>query len=311
MQHTINHSVYSESGRPPSLRPGDGIELLTGYSEVDPSAWKDAVSAHLPFVVDWYSVYTGRLKIPDEMSDMEVSFFSYGRDREEIVANVRRCIRCAAPLRPAYGVIHAGSANIRELFCERYTDRDSDVLEAFAEIVNEAVSIFPGGEPPFRLMFENQWWPGLRMLDGSDYKVLRDKIEFENWGLCLDTGHLMVTTQQARDEKQSIDMLMDIFEGYPKDMIDDIKVIHLHRNESAGYIKNYDAPEGIDRMPIKEILGLGYGFVTGMDQHRPFSMKDVRRITDLIRPDFVTHEMGAPEPSVRESDYHSQRSLFI
>ena len=242
MQHLVSHSVYAQSGRQPSLCEGDGLELLTGFFDADVSQWKDAVSVHLPYVVDWYSVWCGRLDIPDDMSDDEVRFFSYGRDRNEIIDSVRKSIEFAHPFDPAYGVIHAGSANIKELFSTEYSDSDESVLKAFAEIVNEAVKGFPGGEPPFRLMFENQWWPGLRMLDGKNYKTLCDNVEFDNWGLCLDTGHLLVTTQQSRDELQAIDLLTDIFGGYPKEMIDSIGTIHLHVNTSAGYIRNYDAP---------------------------------------------------------------------
>ena len=309
MKHLINHSVYTVSGDAPSLFPGDGLELLTGFFDIDPSQWPDAASVHLPYVVDWYSAWTGRLKA-DDMSDEDLLFFSYGRDRRAIVENVRKSIECASVLRPAYGVIHAGSANIDELFSVRYTDSDHDVLCAFAELINDAVSVFPGGEPPFRLMFENQWWPGLRMLDGKDYKLLKDKIEFENWGLCLDTGHLLVTTQRSKDELQSIDLLLSIFEGYSQDMLDDIGTIHLHVNSSADYIKNYKAPEGFSGMSIKERLRYGYGFVGGMDQHRPFSVKEVRRITDILRPDFVTHEMAAPDADTRQRNYDQQRALF-
>ena len=227
-----------------------------------------------------------------------------------MVDNIRTSIEKASVLKPAYGVIHAGSANIDELFSETYSDSDKEVLSAFAELMNEAVSSFPKGEPPFKLMFENQWWPGLRMLDGKDYRILKDKIEFENWGLCLDTGHLLVTTQRSKDELQSIDLLTEIFEGYPQDMLDDIGTIHLHVNSSADYIKNYDAPEDFPKMSIGERLRAGYGFVGGMDQHRPFSVKEVRRITDILKPDYVTHEMGASETDARERDYHQQRSLF-
>jgi len=223
---------------------------------------------------------------------------------------VRKGIECARPFNPAYGVLHAGSANIDELVSEVYSDTDFDVLTAFAEIVNEAVSTFPNGEPPFRLMFENQWWPGLRMLDGKDYRILKDKIEFENWGLCLDTGHLLVTTQKSKDELQSIDLLTGIFEKYPQEMLDDIGTIHLHVNSSADYIKNYDAPKDFRKMSIGDRLKLGYGFVGGMDQHRPFSVKEVRRITDILKPDYVTHEMGAPDTEAREKHYLQQRSLF-
>ena len=310
MRHLINHSVYHQSGRPPSLIKGDGIELLTGYFDIDPAQWPDAVSVHLPYTVDWYSVWKGRLGISSDMSDDEVRFFSYGRDREQIIDSVRKGIECARPLNPAYGVIHAGSANIDELLSENYTDTDPEVLTAFAEIVNDAVSSFPNGEPPFRLMFENQWWPGLRMMDGKDYRILCDRIEFENWGLCLDTGHLLVTTQRSKDELQSIDLLTGIFEGYPKDMIDDIGVIHLHVNSSADYIRNFDAPDDFLRMGINERLNIGYGFVGGMDQHRPFTIKDVTRITDILGPDYVTHEMGAPDTDVRDADYRLQRSMF-
>ena len=311
MRHLINHSVYHQSGKQPSLIQGDGIELLTGYSAVDPSQWPDAPSVHLPYTVDWYSVWKGRLEIPEGMSDEQVRFFSYGRNRQQIIDSVRNGIECARPLNPAYGVLHAGSANIDELLSERYSDTDLDVLTAFAEIVNEAVSSFPSGEPPFRLMFENQWWPGLRMLDGKDYKILCDRIEFENWGLCLDTGHLLVTTQRSKDELQAIDLLTGIFEGYPKDMIDDIGVIHLHVNTSADYIRNFDAPKDFLKMSIDERLNIGYGFVGGMDQHRPFTVKEVTRITDILKPDFVTHEMGAHDADRRDADYQKQRSLFL
>ena len=309
MRHLVNHSVYPQSGKPPSLVPGDGFELLTGYLDIDPSAYPDAVSVHLPYVIDWYGVWKGRLNV-DDMSDEELLFFSYGRDRETMVENVRKGIECASVLKPAYGVIHAGSANMDELFSEKYSDSDYDVLCAFAEIVNEAVSAFPGGEPPFRLAFENLWWPGLRMLDGKGFGILKDRIEFENWGLCLDTGHLLVSTQRSKDELQSIDLLTEIFEGYPQEMLDAIGTIHLHVNSSAGYISNYPTPEGFLGMSINERLNAGYGFVGGMDQHRPFSVKDVRRITDILKPDYVTHEIGAPDSEARERGYHQQRLLF-
>ena len=227
-----------------------------------------------------------------------------------MVDNIRTSIEKASVLKPAYGVIHVGSANIDELFSETYSDSDNEVLFAFAELINEAVSTFPKGEPPFKLMFENQWWPGLRMLDGKNYKILKDKIEFENWGLCLDTGHLLVTTQRSRDELQAIDLLAEIFEKYPQDMLDDIGTIHLHVNTSADYIKNYDEPKDFLKMSIGDRLKLGYGFVGGMDQHRPFSVKEVRRITDILKPDYVTHEMGAPATETREKQYLQQRSLF-
>ena len=139
MRHLVNYSVYQQSGVKPSLHPGDGLELLTGYFEADPKDFPDTVSVHLPYVVDWYSVWSGRYRVPDDYLDDHVPFFSYGRDRDSIIGAVRKCIECAAPFDPAYGIIHAGSANIKELFSERYSYSDHEVLKSFAEIVNQAV----------------------------------------------------------------------------------------------------------------------------------------------------------------------------
>ena len=311
MRHLLNHSVYEESGSPPDLIPGDGLELLTGYSPVDPSAWTSAAAVHLPYAIDWYSIWTGRMEVPDDVPEGYIPYYFYGRDREDIVDNIRLAIECAAPLRPAYGVLHAGSANIDELLAQSYSDSDEDVLKAFAEIVNTAVSTFPKGEPPFRLVFENQWWPGLRMLDGKDYRTLCRELEFENWGLCLDTGHLLVTTQRSEGGVQAVELLLDIFDGYPDDMIDSIYAMHLHCNASAGYIAGYPVPAGFKRMSISDRITEGYGFVGGMDRHRPFSVPEVKKITDRIGPEFVNHEMGATDRDEMQRDYRLQRSFFI
>lgn len=309
-KHLRNFSVYAAPGETLDLRPGDGIELLTGYSPVEDRFRRDTVSVHLPYCTDWYSVWAGRDVIPEGTPDDDVRYIFYGRDREEIIDSVRRSIEIAAPLGPEYGVIHAGSANIGELLSPVYTDRDEDVLRAFAEILNQAVSGFKGGEPPFRLELENQWWPGLRMLDGSNYRTLCNELEFENWGLCLDTGHLMVATQEAFEECQSIDLLLGIFDRYPADMIDAVDVMHLHCNTSGGYIANYNVPDGFYEWGVNERISEGYGFVCGMDRHLPFSRKEAVRLVERLNPQYVTHEMGAVDPAENHTHYLHQRALF-
>lgn len=311
IRHLTNHSVYSLSGEWPDLIPGDGIELLTGYSPVPEHCFGDTVSVHLPYSTDWYSVWTGRLEVPEDTPDDTARFIFYGRDREGIVDSLRTSMEIAAPLRPAYAVLHAGSANLNELLAQSYSDSDDDVLDAFAEAVNRAVSDFPGGEPPFRILFENQWWPGLRMLDGRNYRRLCDRIEFENWGLCLDTGHLLVTTQGSKDECQAVEMLLGIFDRYPKDMIDSIMTVHLHVNTSAGYISNYHVPDGYYDMSLDDRLTEGYRFVCGMDRHLPFTVRGASDLIDRLDPDYVTHEMGAVSREDFARDYRTQRSLFM
>lgn len=312
MKHLLNDSVYAPVGKEVPLPAGcDGIELLTGYSPVEARFFSDSVSVHLPYTTDWYSVWTGRYTVPDSISDENVRYLCYGRDRESIIESVRSGIEYAAPLKPAYGVIHAGSANINELLSKRYSYSDHDVLSAFAEIINTAISSFPGGEPPFKLVFENQWWPGLRMLDAGNYRTLCDKIEFENWGLCLDTGHLLVTTQQSESEEQAIDLLLKIFDTYPEDMVEDITTMHLHVNTSADVIRAYIPPVGYDDLDLMDRYSVAYKYVCSIDQHRPFSDKNAKRLVEYISPDFVTHEIGESDMGKKLSAFGQQRSLFI
>lgn len=305
MKHLVNYSIYSESKEYPRLINGDGLELLTGYSDLNPSTWPKVFAVHLPYAIDWYSVWSGRIKACDD----QVLFTHYGKDRESIIDAVRTGIKCAAQIKPAYGVFHAGSANLNELLNEKYSDPDQKVLSALAEIVNTVVSEYPNQEPPFRIHFENQWWPGLKLLDDKNFKFLCNKLEFDNWGLCLDIGHLLVTTQKSENEIQAINLLREIFQNYPPEMIDAINTIHLHYNNSSGYIKRYDKTKFYDS-PYAERLKIGYDFVCGMDMHKPWSIKDVRKIIDILKPDFITHEMSSFGEKLQK-DYEQQRSLFM
>lgn len=310
LKHLTCHSVYALEGERPSLIPGDGIELLTGYTPIQDRFRDNVFSVHLPYCTDWYSVWTGRFDVPDDIDEEYARYIFYGRDRESIIESMRSAIGYAAPLDPAYGVIHACSGNIDELLAQSYSDSDDDVLKAFAEAVNSAVADFPHGEPPFRLLFENQWWPGLRMTDGRNYRTLCDNIEFENWGLCLDTGHLLVTTQESRDECQAVELLLKIFDGYPKDMVDSIMTMHLHTNVSCGYMREYPVPDGYYQWSLDDRLTEGYRFVCGMDQHLPFSERCAVKLAEYIDPDYITHEISQMCDGGFDAGYRRQRALF-
>ncbi|MDR0778856.1 MAG: hypothetical protein LBE48_05430, partial [Methanomassiliicoccaceae archaeon] len=137
----------------------DGIELLTGY--FDPQIDADHVKGvHLPYATDWYSAWTGDTKYIDTVSDENIRYRSYGRNKDEIIRTVREAIAHASSVRPAYGVFHASNARMDEVMGFVHTDKDDDIIHAVAGILNNAVREFPNGEPPFRILLENLWWPG-------------------------------------------------------------------------------------------------------------------------------------------------------
>ena len=311
MKHLICNSIYSgEDGIEKMILPGDGVELLTDYGPV-PDAFRDCTAVHLPYAIDWYGIWSGRRQVSDDVPEDLIKYIYYGKDHREIIENVRRTIEIASSVDPAYGVMHACSADFDELYEREYTEKDSDVLSALTEIINSAVSGFKGGEPPFRIAFENLWWPGLRMTDAFGYRYLQDHLEFDNWGICLDTGHLLVALKGAKDQKDAIDMLNKVVDTYPKDLLDRIVVMHLHVNTSRDYISSFRSTPGFYDQGHMKRYSSAYKHVTSMDQHLPFTDRDVVELVERISPDYVNHEMGAVDMAERVRDYRIQRDLFL
>ena len=315
MNHLFNVSVYHPGDAAAKAkafcdgRYADGLELLTGYEPVDPS-FKDFVgSVHLPYAADWYGPATGKRPVDPSAEPSTVRYRYYGRDMEGIVESVRTAIEMAAPMEPGYGVFHACSASIDELLCDDYSDSDTDVIDVLAEIMNDAVSSFPGGEPPFTIAFENTWWPGLRMTDSSGYRRLTSKLEFEDWCICLDTGHLLFSMKGTDDEREALEVLNRCVDGYSSDLMQRIVTMHLHVNTSRKALKSLSNPDSAS-IPLEERMSQAYKLIGNVDQHRPFSDPGVKDLVERISPDYIVHEMGAVVIEDQIRDHICQRSLF-
>ncbi len=312
MRHLFSFSVYQDlSELGPDLDSllksvrCDGLEILTSHSPIDPVYSPYTVSVHLPYSSDWLSAWEGR---PYEMSEDFARYYMYGRDRDEIAETIRNMIACAAPLNPAHGVIHASNVSLKELRLRKYSGDSSEILKKFCEMMNSAVSLFPDGEPPFRLAFENLWWPGLRLQRDSDYRILESRLEFENWGICLDTGHLMNTLPGIYTEQDGIDALLKIFDGYSQDLKDSISAMHFHYSASARYREAFEEVH-YEGGPITDFIDDAYEHISTLDQHLPFSDPRCRELIDAISPDLVIHELPGHghDPMI---DFRQQRSLL-
>ena len=315
MKHLFSYSVLQPLESLPCNGDGlkdigcDGVELFTLFEKVPSFYKKISPSVHLPYAIDWYSGWTGSAD-PDEFDDYNVKFIMFGRDREEIVGNIREAILFASEIEPAYGVFHAGNTNLEEAMLREQTDNSREVLGKFCEMMNQAISGLKGGEPPFKLAFENLWWPGLKLLDPWEYKFMDSHLEFSNWGFCLDTGHMMNTLPDAYDEQTCIDRLLKIFGRYPDEMKDRIGTMHLHVSTSAEYRNTFEPTERPPGETMMEAVARIYPHVTKVDQHRPFSSEGCRLLVDELSPDFVTHEMMGPTTEHVLRDFAQQRALF-
>lgn len=310
MRHLLSHSVYeplSKFGPDPAAALSalrcDGLELLTGYSEPDPCFRGLTASVHLPYAPDWLAAWEDR---PLDMPEEDSLYHMYGRSRGELVSNVARSIELASSLSPAYGVFHACNADTPELFRRRYSRDDAYVVRALCEAANEVAARMPGGEPPFRILFENLWWPGLRLVDESGYRILERGLEFDNWGICVDTGHLM-SCLPTESEADGIERLTAIFEGYSSGLVDRVEAMHFHWSASGAYRASFEE-RGMDA-PAPEFVADANAHVMRIDRHLPFSDPRCARLVELLSPSYVTHELPGNDVGVLE-DFAKQRALL-
>ena len=312
MRHLFSYSVYQDledlSPQLGSLLSEircDGLELLTSHDPVDPAFKQYAVSVHLPYSTDWLAAWEGRAY---EMSDYFSKYYMYGKDREDVISTVRNMIEVAAPLEPAHGVIHACNISIPDLMKRNYPGDCESILRKFCEMINTVVSGFPKGEPPFKLVFENLWWPGLRLQSDSDYRILERNIEFENWGICLDTGHLMNTLPGIYTEQDGIEALLRIFDGYSQDLKDAISAMHFHYSASAHYRETFEE-KFYEGGPVTDFISGAYHHIVTLDQHLPFTDPACRQLIESINPELVIHELPGHGHSPID-DFRQQRALL-
>ncbi len=316
MKHLFSFSVYqslseiSPAGAGPALEKMgcDGLELLTGYSPVPDEYCRYAAGVHLPYAADWLRAWRGA-EIP-ECDPETARFMMFGKCAEDVTENLTLAISQASALDPPYGVLHAGNINLDEIFMHDSVDSDTKVLEAFCEMVNTAVSMLPHGRPPFKIAFENLWWPGLKMKDGREVRFFERKIEFEEWGICLDTGHLLNCLPGIRSEQDAISSLLKVFEGYGQDTLDRIGNVHLHVSTSSDYRDSFEGRERDRRDPVGVLMEKANAHICRIDQHRPFMSEGCAGLVETLSPDYVTHEMAGSVSGDPLGDFRAQRSHF-
>jgi hypothetical protein len=161
------------------------------------------------------------------MDDNEKFFLFGGNDRQDVIGNFRSSLENAASINAGYGVFHVAYVELDHVFTRDFGVSDIEVMDTTAEFLNESVSVFPNGEPPVKLFFENLWWPGLNLLDPAATMHFMDSLEFGNWAFTLDTGHLMNAIMNCTEEKTAIDSVLEVLGRYSEDIIDMIEGMHF------------------------------------------------------------------------------------
>ena len=276
----------------------DGIELLIGYDKPSDEIPNEIVqSIHLPFWVTWLDVWrkgeeAAKYYFPNIPTD-RLQFCCGGKNAAEMVASQKVLWENASLFNPAHAVLHAAHVELEDAFTRDFTYKSTEVLVSFADLLNKTAQEFADGEPPVTLAIENLWWPGLDFLFPAQADDFAGRLEFSNWNLLLDTGHLMNANSALRCEDEAIDFVLDRISRLSKDIQKKIKSLHLNCSLSGEYqVKQLmnGLPEGWSDLNFSEKYSSARDHVLQIDQHLPFQTKRVKEIISEIEPEIVIHE---------------------
>lgn len=267
----------------------DGVEVMEGSVESQDIIREDDVTGvHLTFFPCWVRLWRGdEAAILDEYGSWDVCREVYGGDTgETLLKAYGKNLSFAAGLSPEYLVFHISDASTRESVHRRYRYTDEEVIDASVELVNRITPEIPGGA---LLLFENLWWPGLRLTRPDlTFRLLRG-IEYKNTGVMFDIGHLLHTNTALKTLDKALAYVHSILDLYGD--ISFIKGVHLHQSLSGEYV------EGIlkNPFPVEEDYFRRFGdihqHIYRIDSHEPFLHPGVAGLIDRISPEYLVLEL--------------------
>lgn len=264
----------------------DGIEhLVFGKETPKPSFKESSVGVHLAYWPYWLGFWNNnkeRLKREFKSAKARNDYYFGALNKDEWLSVIQQNLIAAASIAPEYMVWHVSEADIRETYTFDFQYTDLEVLEAAAEVFNAVSMSIPSY---ITVLFENLWWPGLRLTDKEKVKFFFDRIQRKNVGIMLDTGHLMNTNPDLTNESEAADYVCRTVENLGE-LAELIKGVHLSCSLSGSYQKSFGR-----RFNQQITYAEMYKHIVNIDQHKPFQTKAARRILDYLQPAYVTHEM--------------------
>ena len=265
----------------------DGIEQFIYSMDPVSNKYKDiTVGVHLnywPYWMDFWLKKAKRLKQQFRNIRERNKYFKDAMSCDEWLSVIRRNIGAALAQSPEYLVWHVAEANNEEAFTFEFNYSDREVLTAAADVFNAVCDEIPAHVP---VLFENLWWPGLRLTDVRNVKYFFERLHHKNVGIMLDTGHLMNTNVRLKNEAEGADYVCKVYEklGECKALV---RGVHLSCSLSGAYQRSlsHQVPEKLDIETVWRHIG-------NIDQHKPFQTEAAKRILDAIQPEYVVHEVG-------------------
>lgn len=270
----------------------NGIELmLEGNTDISKISKDCVVGMHLKYWPLWLDFWRGdRSALLEQFANFEdVKAFYGGLDKNVLIDYYKREWEIAEALEVEYVVFHVAHVDLLATYTWEFKYSDWDVLEATCELANKA---FGSKDRKIKLLFENLWWPGLKLTDAPLAKRFLDQIEYPRKGFMLDIGHLMVTNPQIKSEEEACDYICTTIDqlGNLKKYI---KGIHLNKSLSGKYLKKEFEKEIRTLKDIEDFWGKMdhvKDHILNIDHHVPFNHPDINKVINDVKPEYLVLE---------------------
>jgi sugar phosphate isomerase/epimerase len=262
----------------------DSIELMRWH---DPQALPGVriVGRHMPYWPVWLDFWRGdRPSLMRQFgSEENVRLYYSASSREEFVRMRRAELHDAAAMGAEYAVFHVSHVELEHCCNGRFTYTDEEIVHAFIDLINEAAD---GLDCGMALLFENHWYPGLKLTNRALAETLMTQVRYPHKGFVLDISHMMLT-HDAKTEPEAVDMILKNLHSLGE-MAAHIKAVHL--NSAAGA-----QPLDMDFEPDADFearLLAAMRYVGSLDPHHPFLYEGIRQVLDATQPEFLVFELS-------------------
>lgn len=265
----------------------DGIEQLIYDNNMILKYKKSTIGVHLEYWSYWIDFWWNNQQRLDYIfeSNEEKKHYYKAQNIYEWIEYIKKNITLALNLKPQYLVWHVSEANVQEIFTYNFYYNDRQVLLATSEVFNEVAKIIPDN---VLILFENLWWPGLRLNSMENVVYFFEKLKHNNVGIMLDTGHLMNTNINLTSELEASIFIKDIVNNLGS-FASLIKGVHLNCSLSGQYQKKFIEQQfkfcEFDKHRLWE-------HITKIDKHEIFQTKAPSFLIDYIQPQYVVHELA-------------------
>ena len=264
----------------------NGVELFIYEQKKRRTIRPYVRGVHLNYWPYWLDFWLNDTKgLENNFKDIQAQFRCYwgAAEKNTWLNALRRHIESALSEQPEYLVWHVANADIAECFDFRFRYSDSAVCQATAEVFNAVADSIPDN---VAVLFENLWWPGLRLTEPVVVGEFFAAIEKKNVGIMLDVGHLLNTNTAIRSEAAGYAYVQEILAqlGAYRTLI---RGVHLNCSLSGEYIQSCMSKNSPHGTSLSEI----FAHVSQIDEHRPCTDPGIASVVDLIRPEYLVHEL--------------------